>query len=48
MASSEEPVPDGYKVVYAPRFWHHRAKRWVYPRNGTVFRFVVKDRYNRR
>jgi len=44
MGTPTDSVPYGYKVVYTPRIWHRFAHRWIYPKNGKVFRLVVKDR----
>ncbi len=50
MGFPSDVVPDGYVVIYTPRYWHKSAQRWIYAANYglKVFRFVVKDRNNRR
>lgn len=41
LASSKDGDEDGV-VVYTPRIWHARAKRYVYRKNGKMFRFVIR------
>lgn len=32
------------RVVYCRRFWHAKAKRWIYAAPGKAFRFEVEDK----
>lgn len=38
------PLPKpGYHLIFVRRFWHKRAKRYVYPKKGECFCFEVPD-----
>ena len=33
MATAPFPAPNGFKWVFTPRFWHARAKKYLYAKD---------------
>jgi hypothetical protein len=46
--NKQEPDKDGERIIFVRRFWHWRAKRWIYPKRGRFIRIVLRRRRKRR
>ena len=43
MSTNSRQAPEGYKWVYAERVKHYKTGKYIYPKSGKSFCFLVKD-----